>query len=207
MLKDTDRVVFFGDSITERGDLPGGYVSLIREKLSANLGSHGPRVFNAGISGNKVTDLIARLDRDVISKKSTLVLIYIGINDVWHFTLPGHSGTDEETYGRGLTEIISTLKAAGARVILCTPTVIGEKRYGSNPQDLLLDEYAEISRNVARENGIGLCDLHKKFLSYLVDHNPENRAGGILTVDGVHLNPAGNSLVADIILDFLENEI
>ena len=36
-------------------------------------------------------------------------------------------------------------------MVLCTPSVIGEKTDGSNPLDKMLDEYCEISRAVAAE--------------------------------------------------------
>jgi lysophospholipase L1-like esterase len=47
-------------------------------------------IVNAGISGNKVTDLGSRLDKDVIQRHPFTVVIYIGINDVWHWQLTGY---------------------------------------------------------------------------------------------------------------------
>src|SRR5512140_2657050 len=72
-LRSADRIVFLGDSITEQGGQPHGYVTLLNETLTTL--HPGITVIGAGISGNKVTDLQARLDRDVISKQPTLVMI------------------------------------------------------------------------------------------------------------------------------------
>src|SRR5688572_28178510 len=83
-LKQGDRIVFLGDSITQGGGGPKGYVTLIKNKLQEKKSDLGVEVVNAGISGNKVPDLQGRVDRDVIAKKPTIVFIYIGINDVWH---------------------------------------------------------------------------------------------------------------------------
>jgi isoamyl acetate esterase len=197
-----DVIVFFGDSITQEGDKPGGYVQLLRSRLRRPDGS-GPTVIGAGISGNKVPDLEARLDRDVLLKKPSVVVIYIGINDVWHFQL-GIGGTTKERYESGLRDLISRISAADARVILCTPSVIGEKADGTNPLDSQLDAYAEISRTVAASTGASLCDLREAFLAELRHRNTENAAQGVLTRDGVHLNPAGNSFVAETILACLK---
>src|SRR6187402_3139979 len=83
-LKKGERIVFLGDSITQGGAGPNGYVTLIRKALTDKHPDLGVEVIGAGISGNKVPDLQKRLDRDVLAKKPTLVVIYIGINDVWH---------------------------------------------------------------------------------------------------------------------------
>jgi lysophospholipase L1-like esterase len=202
MLKDKDRIIFFGDSITQMAVKPNGYISLIKDSLSKSNPS--VEIIGAGISGNKVTDLQARVVRDIISENPSIVFIYIGINDVWHSITPGLHGTTKDQYEAGLKEIIEKIKNAGARVILCTPSVIGEKRNGTNKIDQMLDEYAEISRKVASETGIQLCDLHKDFIDYIAANNPGDKEKGILTADGVHLNDAGNQFVAKEMLKMLE---
>ena len=57
-----------------------------------------------------------------------------------------------------------------------------------------------IIRRIAKANNCGLVDLRKTFLEYDVKNNPENKESGILTTDRVHLNDAGNALVADEML-------
>ena len=202
MLRNNDRIIFFGDSITLLGVKPGGYITIIKDSLSKKFPSL--EIIGAGIGGNKVPDLQARIDADVIAKKPTLVCVYIGINDVWHFITPGRTGTPKAVYETGLEDIIEKLKRAGARVILCTPTVVGEKKNGANQLDAQLDEYAGISRRVAQKEEIELCDLRLAFVSYLQVHNPDNAEQGILTVDKAHLNDDGNRLVAQEILKVLE---
>jgi len=202
-LTNSDRIVFLGDSITELGMKPSGYVTLIEDSLQQKFGSKTPEIIGAGVSGNKVPDLQGRLERDVLSKKPTIVIVYIGINDVWHFVTPGRTGTPRDDYQNGLEDIIARIQGIGARVILCTPSVIGEKFDGTNPQDKMLDDYSEISRNVAKKTGSVVCDLRKDFVGYLRTHNPENKEKEVLTVDGVHLNDQGNRFVASEILKTL----
>jgi lysophospholipase L1-like esterase len=202
-LKKGDRIVFLGDSITEAGAGPKGYVTLIRKALDEKHKDLGATVIGAGISGNKVPDLQRRVDKDVIAKKPTLVFIYIGINDVWHGENDPARGTTPEAYEAGLKEIIAKCRKAGARVVLCTPSVIGEKTGGSNKLDARLDQYADLSRTVAKATGAPLCDLRKAFLDHLKTANPDQRESGVLTSDRVHLNDSGNRFVAETILKCL----
>ncbi len=201
-LQQGERIVFFGDSITELGIKPKGYVTLIRETLTTRRPDVVLEVIGAGVSGNKVTDLQQRLARDVVARKPAVVVIYIGINDVWHWALTNLKGTSKPDFEAGLREVIARIQYSGAIVILCTPSVIGEKHDGSNPQDQMLEEYAQISRLVAHALGAKLCDLRKAFHNYLVRNNTENKQLGILTYDGVHLNDEGNRLVASELLGF-----
>ena len=201
-MKTGERIIFFGDSITEQGVMPDGYVTLIREDLKVRYPNLAIEVIGAGVSGNKVTDLQNRLSRDVIEKKPNVVVIYIGINDVWHWKLNNLKGTTEQQYESGLREIIARIGYSGADVILCTPSVIGEipdSTYGQNP---MLNQYSAISRKVAKDLGVRLCDLHKAFDTYLMQNNPDKKEKGILTVDGVHLNDEGNKFVAKEILRY-----
>jgi lysophospholipase L1-like esterase len=200
-----DNIVFLGDSITQGGGGPNGYITVFTKAIQAAHPDFGLTTVNAGISGHKVPNLQARLDKDVIAKKPTIVYIYIGINDVWHSERG--QGTPKDKYEAGLKDLIARINAAGARVIMCTPTVIGEKAVGTNKLDAMLEEYSEISRKVATETKSQLCDLRKAFLDHLKANNPNDQEKGILTGDRVHLNPAGNKLVAQTMLKALGEEL
>jgi lysophospholipase L1-like esterase len=197
-------IIFFGDSITEEGDRPGGYVDLIRQELRASATSP-VQVIGAGISGNKVPDLQARLQRDVLSRSPDLVVIFIGINDVWHERL-GIGGTPRDRYDRGLRDLAAKIQAGGGRVLFCTPTVVGEKAPGENPLDAELDAYAAITRAVAASTGSGLCELRTAIQEKILSLNPSGAEQGVLTRDGVHLNAAGNRFLADRILACLASQ-
>ena len=205
-LKKNDRIVFLGDSITQLGVKEDGYVALTSQAIAKAYPELGIEVVGAGISGHKVPDCQKRLDRDVLQKNPTIVVIYIGINDVWHWSLPKRGGkgfrkgTTPEKFESGLKDMIAKINAVGARVILCTPTVIGEKSDGSNPDDKRLDEYADISRKVAKDTGSQLLDFRTACIDYLKAHNPENAERGILTGDRVHMNAAGNRFLATNVL-------
>ena len=198
MINHKDRIVFLGDSITKAGAMAGGYVSLFAAEVVNQLPDKRIEVFKAGIAGNKVPDLQKRLQKHVLDKKPTLVFIYIGINDVWHSLKD--KGTSKEDFESGLRDIIRKIQDVGSKVILCTPSTIGEKTDGTNELDTMLDEYSAISRTVASETGSQLVDLRTAFIEHLEQANPKNQAKGILTRDGVHLNSAGNRFVAQQML-------
>ena len=189
------RIVFFGDSITQAGVERGGYIDLIRQEVQQRSAGDKYELIGAGIGGNKVYDLYLRMEKDVLDKNPDMVVIYIGINDVWHKTSSG-TGTDLNKFEQFYKAIIEKLKARNIKVILCTPTVIGEKTDNSNPQDGDLNEYSKTIRRLAKEYALPLCDLRQFFAEALKAFNPANAERGIYTTDRVHLNPSGNMLVA-----------
>ena len=153
-------------------------------------------MIGAGIGGNKVYDLYLRLEDDVLSKKPDVVFIYVGINDVWHKASHG-TGTDPAKYVKFYEAIIKKLKANNVRIVLCTPSVIGERHDYSNQQDGDLNYYSGLIRELASQNQLELLDLRKEFQGYLEKNNPENLEKGILTTDRVHLNATGNNFLAE----------
>ena len=78
------RIVMMGDSITQMGGSPKGYVTLVDQTLDATRPSDPFEVVNVGIGGQKAPDMLARFRRDVIDKKPDLVTLSVGVNDVWH---------------------------------------------------------------------------------------------------------------------------
>jgi lysophospholipase L1-like esterase len=140
------------------------------------------------------------MDSDVVMKNPDVVFIYIGVNDVWHKSTSG-TGTDAVKFERFYNAIIKKLKEKNARVILCTPATIGEKKGYINQQDGDMNYYSEIIRRIASANNCQVVDLRSIFHEFDERNNPENKDRGILTTDGVHLNTAGNKLVAEKMLD------
>ncbi len=189
-------IIFFGDSITEAAVNPGGYIIKLDSILTVKGKHELYDLMGSGISGNKVYDLYVRMEDDVLRKEPDVVVIYIGVNDIWHKRTSG-TGTDADKFENIYQAIIKKLKAKNIQVVLCTPAAIGEKTDFSNAQDGDLNEYSKIIRNLAQKNNLALVDLRKSFLEYGHKHNPENKFSGILTTDGVHLNAGGNRLVAE----------
>jgi isoamyl acetate esterase len=190
------RVIFFGDSITQAGVKPGGYITRMTDMLKNQGKADQFELIGAGIGGNKVYDLFLRLDDDVLAKKPDVVFIYIGVNDVWHKQGAG-TGTDPDKFVKFYEAIIKKIQAINARIVLCTPAAIGEKTDFTNQQDGDLNKYSQLIRDLAKRNNLSICDLRKSLLDYNLKNNPDNKESGILTTDRVHLNDTGNQFVAD----------
>jgi lysophospholipase L1-like esterase len=191
-LKKGDQIIFFGDSLTALAikdpNVPEGkgYVPLVR----AALKDAGVEVDAVATGGHKVTDLLKRVDQDVLAKKPTMVVIQIGVNDA-------SAGVTPELFKAQLAELIDRLQKGGAQVIQCTCTCRIEGYDPHNPMDKKLDALAEVARLIAREKQLPLVDLRKAFIEYWKTNNPENKPRGFLTYDGNHWTEAGHQYVAE----------
>lgn len=201
----SQKVIFFGDSITQMGAKPGGYIVKMTEALAQKNLSSDYELIGAGVGGNKVYDLYLRMDDDVLAQNPDIVFIWVGVNDVWHKTMFG-TGTDIDKFEKFYTAIINKLLDRHIRTILVTPAVIGEKTDFTNQQDGDLNAYSQVIRNLAQKFHCSLVDLREVFHTYELQHNPGNKESGILTVDRVHLNETGNQFVADKMLEVLLNK-
>ena len=194
------RYLFQGDSITEavRGncsdprELGRGYVRMLASDLTCWHPDY--EVLNAGVGGNRVTDLLPRWRKDCLELYPDVLTILIGINDVWH-ELFNQNGVEaplfEEVYRILLRETREALP--GTRIILMGAYVM----HGSATNekwDYFEKETAirrEITRKLAEEYGTDYLDLQKTFQEALGTCPEECWTG-----DGVHLTPPGHRLIA-----------
>jgi isoamyl acetate esterase len=184
------KIVFFGDSITHAGILPNGYIDLL---IKGDRNNHF-QFIESGVNGHKIYDLYSRLDQDVIAQKPDTVVIFIGVNDVWHKQL-FKTGTAYHDFEKFYIKIIDRIREHSINIILCTPAVIGEKKF-YNEMDFDLDDYSSVIEKIAQKYALPFINLRKIFKDYLLQNNPNDVPEGILTYDGVHLNDKGNELVA-----------
>jgi isoamyl acetate esterase len=191
-----EHILFFGDSITQAGVNADGYITVLGKMIQEKGLADRYQLTGAGIGGNKVYDLYLRMEDDVLAKNPNTVVIWVGVNDVWHKRSHG-TGTDADKFEKFYNALIKKLKARNIKVLLCTPAAIGEKTDFSNELDGDLNKYSSIIRSIAKNNSCELIDLRKVFLDYNLSNNPTNKDRDILTSDGVHLNEKGNKLVAE----------
>ncbi|HEY8733953.1 MAG TPA: GDSL-type esterase/lipase family protein [Puia sp.] len=192
------KVVFFGDSITEAAVKPKGFIT-IDDSLLNSAGRQDYELIGAGVSGNKVYDLYLRMEDDVVSKSPDIVIIWVGVNDVWHKKMG--TGTDADKFEKFYLAMVKRFKAANIKVIVCTPASIGEKYDNSNEQDGDLNKYSNIIRKISSEQQLTLVDMREAFETYEKTNNHNNLEKGILTADGVHLNDEGNKFVAKLMAE------
>ena len=189
------KIIFFGDSITQAGVQPKGYITRFGQMLEQKGLKDKYELIGAGIGGNKIYDLYLRMEDDVLAKNPDIVVIWVGVNDVWHKQSSG-TGTDADKFQKFYTAVIKKLQAKNIKVFLCTPACIGERTDFYNQQDGDLNLYSNFIRTLAANNNCTLIDLRKSFLAYNLANNKDNKESGILTTDRVHLNETGNEMVA-----------
>ena len=199
-----DVVLFQGDSITDAGrsrELAGeanrqpalgsGYAWLAASGLLVERPGDGLRVFNRGISGNKVFQLRDRWDRDCLALAPDVLSILIGVNDVWHARNGGYDGT-VETYERDYDALLERTRAAlpAVELVVCEPFVL---RCGNVDDSWFpeFDRYRAAARRVAdahRATWVGFQAMFDQATRYA---SPEHWAP-----DGVHPSAAGAALMA-----------
>ena len=203
-VKSGEKIAFLGDSITQGGwSNPAGYVKLVIAGLDANGIKAEP--VPAGISGHKSDQMLARLNKDVLSKKPQWMTLSCGVNDVWHGPrgVPlddamAKSGTYDEkvasrgTYQKNITAIIDQATAAGVKPVMLTATVIYENL--DSKENGLLDPYNDFLRQLAKQKKVPMADLYAMFEERIKAENKPNEK--VLTSDGVHMNTEGNKLMA-----------
>lgn len=185
------KIAFLGDSITQGGVGPQGYVTLVIRGLEAN--GVKATMIPAGISGHKSNDMLGRLQNDVLSKKPDWMTLSCGVNDVWH----GANGVPLDKYKENITKIVEQCQSAGVKVMILTSTMIGEDQPNPNNQKLMA--YNEFLRTLAKDKKCLLADLNADMQAAIAKAGPDKK-GNLLTGDGVHMNPAGNVMMATGVL-------
>ena len=196
------KIIFFGDSITRMGINKGGFIDRMQTALNERKMEKKYELIGAGVGGNKVYDLYLRMKEDVIDNKPSLVVIYVGVNDVWHKT--SGTGTEIDKFEKFYVAIIKKLKAKKIKVVVVTPLCIGELKNKANPQDADLNNYSEVIRKIATTYECSLADLRELWLQYEEKNNSDNKEQGLLTTDRVHLTETGNQLVADALMKIID---
>lgn len=191
VVKDGEKIAFMGDSITQQGAGGNGYVRLVVRGFKAigvEVGS-----IPVGVSGHKSNQMLARLERDVLSKKPEWMTLSCGVNDVWH----GARGVALEDYKKNITQIVDRCRAANVKVMLLTSTMIYED--AASKENQKLKGYNDFLVSLAKEKKCLLADLNSQ-MQELISNSKDKKGGKLLTKDGVHMNADGNRMMAEGVL-------
>jgi len=199
-------VLFQGDSITDAGrsrddkhasvannarGLGRGYSSIAASSLMVAAAPGDVRVFNRGVSGNKVFQLADRWDEDCLALQPDVVSILIGVNDIWHTRNGKYDGTPQ-VYERDYDALLARTRAAlpDVTLMVCEPFVLpcGAVDETWFPE---FDQYRAASRRVAAKPGALFVPFHEVFTAAL-EHQPAEHWAR----DGVHPTRAGAALMA-----------
>ncbi|MCX4793087.1 SGNH/GDSL hydrolase family protein [Streptomyces sp. NBC_01242] len=198
-LKETDALLFIGDSITDAGrdrtdsaSLGSGYVREIARTLRARTSTgSGPAVVNKGLAGNRVYDLESRWMSDVIDQRPTVVTVLIGINDTWR-RYDGGLISPVDEFEACLDRLLAqTARTLSARLFVITPFLLPvTPDQGGWYEDL--SPRTDAVLRAAQGNG-----AHVVRADLALRRAAEEREAAELAPDGVHPSPLGHRLIAD----------
>jgi len=198
LFKENARVLFQGDSITDgnrgRNEDPNhilghGYCFIIAAQYGAHYPERKLAFLNRGVSGNKVTDLAARWQKDTLDLKPDVLSILIGVNDL-------SFGVTAEQYEQRYDQLLAdTMKALPkVRLVLCEPfgLPVGGKK----------DVWEKYRADLAARQAI-VARLGEKYHAPIVHfqkmfEDATQRAPADYWIwDGIHPTYSGHQLMAD----------
>lgn len=208
-IKKDSKILFIGDSITDvkfnrrkRFTIKGKNVYALQLKKRFKKYSKNIKVEIKGIASNRTYHVYDRLTSDCISLKPDVVIMLIGVNDAWENYVPEKyppllrpmEPHIREIYRRLRTELPNT------QILYLMPFLIDavEEKF---PYHKTLDEFREVLRSIALENGATVLDLQEIFYQAQKSIEPEK-----LAVDGIHPTNLGHKVMADAIEKVLEFE-
>jgi lysophospholipase L1-like esterase len=194
-------ILFQGDSITDAGRkkdvkepnhggaLGNGYAAMIAGEILLAHGTMELQCHNRGISGNKIPDLAARWDEDVIALKPDVLSIMIGVNDLWHtFAFGNKYKATIEDYETGYRALLERTRKElpGVRIIICEPFTT---RTSADFKPLA--RFREVSKKLADEMKFTFVPFQSLF-----DEAVKAAPAEFWLWDGIHPSIAGHTIMA-----------
>lgn len=199
-----DVILFQGDSITDAGRkkdstdvnnaaaLGAGYAMIAASGLLFNYADKNLKIYNRGISGNKVYQLAERWQKDALDIKPNVLSILVGVNDFWHTLTNGYKGTIK-TYNDDLRALLDKTRQnlPGVKLIIGEPYAVKGIKAVDEKWYPAFDDYRKSARDIADS-------YNAVFIPYqsIYDKAQKSAPGVYWTGDGVHPTLAGAHLMA-----------
>jgi lysophospholipase L1-like esterase len=208
-------ILFQGDSITDASRnknvkaanhtraLGTGYAALAAAQVLAKRPQEEIKVYNRGISGNKVFQLADRWQEDCLDLQPDVLSILIGVNDYWHTLSNNYQGT-VPVYEKDFRALLDRTKAQfpEIKLIICEPFMVKGGSALTEVWHTDFPPYQAAAARIASDYGavwLPFQDLFDKALT----------KGSVAhwCPDGVHPSPAGNYLMAQAWLKGLKKAL
>ncbi len=205
LIKEGERLVFFGDSLTQRTDLKysevparryrldyaESYVDILMKRLLVHYPHLNLSFFNCGVGGDTVFHLLERYSEDVLPLCPTRVVLWIGQNDAKQF--------DEQRFEQGFRCLLQWFSGDKIPVV-----VLSTSAHRDLEKMSVLARVDRILQSVCREFAVHFIDIKTPMLQ-IAEHNKTAKDSIQLFTEGSHLSELGNILVADTVFDFFES--
>lgn len=195
------KILFQGDSVTDAGrdrsdchDLGSGYAKFAAAMIADSFLDTEMEFVNLGISANRTSHLVERLQSDFVDIDPDIVILLIGVNDVWHHYDAKNVQTTAEQFETNLRTVLDAIRKTGAKLVMLEPYMM----YGSDKDFMYeeLDEKIRIERALAHEYADAYVPLHALFAAETV-RTPYTA----FSPDGVHPNADGAAFIAQKVFD------
>ncbi|MDR2971011.1 MAG: SGNH/GDSL hydrolase family protein [Bacteroidales bacterium] len=209
-LKKDSIILFQGDSITDGGrkrdsnacntleHLGNGYALFTSTQLLKTHAEKQLKIYNRGISGNKVYQLRERWDAEALAFSPDVLSILIGVNDYWHTLTGDYKGT-VEIYENDLRALLKYTKdkLPNIQFVLCEPfTVKGGRAINDTQWFPMFDAYRLAAKKLADEFSAVFVPFQSAF-----DEALKLAPASYWAADGVHPDLPGRQLMADVWLE------
>lgn len=207
-LRPGDRVVFYGDSITERGS----YVGFIETYVVTRFPDLNIRFINSGWAGDWVVGggggkVDERLARDVVANKPTVATFMLGMNDA------AYQDFDQaffDVYAKGYQHLLDALRESlpNLRITLLEPSPFDDVT--RPPQYALHDggynkvivRYGQLVRELAQQQHVEVIDMNAPLVAVLAKaHLANPDLAEKIIPDRIHPSAAGGLVMAAAMLE------
>lgn len=200
-----DVILFQGDSITDAGRgnrnafspnnagaMGNGYALMAAGQLLSQYPGKDLKIYNKGVSGNKVFQLADRWDADTLAIKPNILSIHIGVNDYWHTLTNGYTGTIDN-YITDYKKLLDRTKAAlpNVKLIICEPFGVLGVRSVTDAWYPAFNQFKKAARDIADQYDAPFVPYQAAFDKAITQAPPAYWTG-----DGVHPSIAGAALMA-----------
>ena len=207
IIKKDSKVLFIGDSITDvrfnshkRFSIKGKNIYALQLKKRMKKHSNHIRVEIKGVASNRTYHLYDRLTNDCINLKPDVIVMLIGVNDAWENYVPEQYPPLLRPMEPHIREICRRLKTElpDAQILYLMPFMIDTVKE-KLPFHKTLDEFRNILKDIAVENGASVIDMQAVFNEAQKTIEPKK-----LAVDGIHPTNLGHKVMADAIEKLIE---
>ena len=206
-IKKDSRILFIGDSITDpkfnfrmMKDIKGRNIYALQLKKKFKKYSKDIKVNIKGIASNRTYHVYDRLTKDCIKLKPDVIIMLIGVNDAWENYVPQDYPPLLRPMEPHIREIYRRFKMElpDTQILYLMPFMIDavEEKL---PFHKTLDEFREVLKGIAIENGACIIDMQQVFYEAQKKTAPKD-----LAIDGIHPTNLGHKVMADAISEKIE---
>jgi lysophospholipase L1-like esterase len=197
-------ILVFGDSIVQGAwDKEGGWVERLKKAINNKVVETDFKYYvlisNLGISGDKTTELLIRIEPEIIARQQddleTIIVIAIGINDSQFVISENSHRTPPKIFAKNIEILISIAKKYASKIFIVGLTPVDESK--TVPWDKnkcykieYCKKYNGILKSVSEKESIKFINVFDEFIK---------RDLKSLLVDGLHPNTEGHKLLFETV--------